>query len=64
MQPLWRKNGNGGRETPHGESWETLRKGGTAGIYVVVMGGLRHSELNVTRRPGRQSMMFHGRLRR
>lgn len=38
MQPLWRKNGNGGRETPHGESWETLRKGGTAGIYVVVMG--------------------------
>jgi len=38
MQPSWRKNVNIGHETPRGESWDTLRKGGTAGIYVVVMG--------------------------
>ena len=26
------------RSAPQGESWEGLRKGGTAGIYVVIMG--------------------------
>lgn len=41
MQPSWRSEGVENslvRKTPEGENWETLRKGGTAGIYVVLMG--------------------------
>jgi len=38
MQPSWRKEGELLRDVPRDESWQTLRKGGTAGIYVVVMG--------------------------
>lgn len=41
MQPSWRTEGLDDslvRQTPEGEKWEALRKGGTAGIYVVVMG--------------------------
>ena len=26
------------RDVPQGETWQTLRKGGTAGIYVVIIG--------------------------
>lgn len=40
MQPSWRKNEGSvalDRKTPRGETWQGLRKGGTAGIYVVVM---------------------------
>jgi len=44
LQPSWRQfqgtNGrfNLGRETPKAETWQALKKGGTSGIYVVVMG--------------------------
>lgn len=44
MQPAWRKfHGADGplnlvRDIPIDETWNGLRKGGTAGIYVVVMG--------------------------
>jgi hypothetical protein len=39
MQPSWRRKGSPLiRNTPKGETWQTLRKGGMAGIYVVVMG--------------------------
>ena len=39
MQPSWRNNGESlVREVPRGESWQTVRKGGTSGMYVVVIG--------------------------
>ena len=40
MQPSWRNPGGGPlvRDVPEGETWQTLRKGGTAGIYVVIIG--------------------------
>jgi hypothetical protein len=45
MQPGWRKDDTHVvtslvlfRDTPQGETWQGLRKGGTAGIYVIVMG--------------------------
>ena len=39
LQPSWRIEGDLLiRSAPQGESWEGLRKGGTAGIYVVIMG--------------------------
>ena len=39
MQPSWRNQGGAlVRDVPQGETWQTLRKGGTAGIYVVMMG--------------------------
>ena len=39
MQPSWRNNGEVlMHEVPCGESWQTLRKGGTSGIYVAVIG--------------------------
>jgi hypothetical protein len=43
MQPSWRTTGlQAGRtlfrDVPTGETWEVLKKGGTAGIYIVVMG--------------------------
>jgi hypothetical protein len=45
MQPSWRlfrRAGDGPlnlvRDTPEAEAWQGLRKGGTAGIYVLVMG--------------------------
>ena len=40
MQPSWRTNEGSVAldcKTPRGETWQGLRKGGTAGIYVVVM---------------------------
>lgn len=43
LQPSWRqfKGGNSllhlVRETPKAETWQALKKGGTSGIYVVVM---------------------------
>jgi hypothetical protein len=44
MQPSWRLfQGLDGsldlvRETPKAETWQGLKKGGTAGIYIVMMG--------------------------
>lgn len=39
MQPSWRKEGDVlVRGTPEDENWQVLRKGGTAGIYTVIMG--------------------------
>ena len=39
MQPSWRNQGGAlMHDVPQGETWQTLRKGGTAGIYVVMMG--------------------------
>lgn len=39
LQPSWRIDGDSlVRSPPQGESWEGLRKGGTAGIYIVIMG--------------------------
>ena len=43
MQPTWRTNDSEtgfslSRDIPNDETWQALRKGGTAGIYVVVMG--------------------------
>ena len=39
MQPSWRIDGDlFVRSAPQGETWEGLRKGGTAGIYVVIVG--------------------------
>jgi hypothetical protein len=39
MQPSWRNQGGQlMRDVPQGETWQTLKKGGTAGIYVVIMG--------------------------
>ena len=44
MQPGWRKDGGRSittlvlfRDTPLGETWQGLKKGGTAGIYVIVL---------------------------
>lgn len=42
LQPPWRKNNSDAcfplsRDIPNGETWQSLRKGGTAGIYVVVV---------------------------
>jgi hypothetical protein len=44
LQPGWRKDDIRSlitlvlfRDAPQGETWQGLRKGGTAGIYVVVM---------------------------
>jgi hypothetical protein len=39
MQPSWRRNEANlplFRDVPNGETWQALRKGGTAGVYVVV----------------------------
>ena len=39
MQPSWRDQGGPlVRDVPKDETWQTLRKGGTAGIYVVIIG--------------------------
>jgi hypothetical protein len=39
MQPSWRQEGESlMRSVPQGETWQLLRKGGTSGIYVVVVG--------------------------
>jgi hypothetical protein len=40
LQPSWRAQGDEilGRNMPTGENWSLLRKGGSAGIYTVVMG--------------------------
>ena len=39
MQPSWRMEGDWLiREVPEDETWHTLRKGGTSGIYVVIVG--------------------------
>jgi hypothetical protein len=40
LQPSWRAQGDGflGCNVPRGENWPLLRKGGTAGIYTVVIG--------------------------
>jgi hypothetical protein len=42
IQPDWRKDDIEGslmffRDVPIGETWQGMRKGGTAGIYIVVM---------------------------
>lgn len=39
LQPSWRKMDNGRltKDTPDGEKWRGLMKGGTAGIYTVVV---------------------------
>ena len=39
MQPSWQRNEANlplFRDVPDGETWQTLRKGGTAGIYLIV----------------------------
>jgi hypothetical protein len=39
MQPSWRNEGDLlVCETPKGEKWQVLRKGGASGIYTIVMG--------------------------
>ena len=39
MQPSWRNQGGQlVRDVPQGETWQTLKKGGMSGIYVVIMG--------------------------
>lgn len=39
MQPSWRKEGASlTRDVPQGENWETLMKGGSSGIYIIVIG--------------------------
>ena len=39
LQPSWRIDGESFvLSAPKGENWEGLRKGGTSGIYIVVMG--------------------------
>lgn len=39
LQPAWRPRPSGGlsREPPPSEQWASLKKGGSAGLYVVVM---------------------------
>lgn len=39
LQPLWRVQGDGtfGQNAPVEEDWQALRKGGTTGIYTVVI---------------------------
>lgn len=39
MQPSWRTEGNLLiRDVPEDETWQALRKGGTSGIYIVIVG--------------------------
>ena len=38
MQPSWRNQGELLRDIPQGETWQTLKKGGTSGIYIVIIG--------------------------
>ena len=39
MQPSWRTEGGLLiRDVPEDETWQTLRKGGTSGIYIVIVG--------------------------
>jgi hypothetical protein len=39
MQPSWRNQGGQlVRDVPPDETWQTLKKGGSCGIYVVIMG--------------------------
>jgi hypothetical protein len=39
LQPSWRNGGNSlGSSPPLGETWEGLRKGGTAGFYLIIIG--------------------------
>lgn len=39
LQPSWRIDGDSLlRLVPPGETWDGLRKGGTAGIYIVIIG--------------------------
>ena len=39
MQPSWRTEGDLLiRDVPEDETWQTLRKGGTSGIYIVIVG--------------------------
>ena len=39
VQPSWRNEGGTfRRNVPPGESWQVLKKGSTAGVYVVVVG--------------------------
>ena len=39
MQPSWRGNGASLiRDVPEDENWKILKKGGTSGMYVVVVG--------------------------
>jgi len=43
MQPSWRASGPEAilsplRDMPTGKTWQAIRKGGTAGVYTVVMG--------------------------
>ena len=39
MQPSWRVEGELLiHEVPEDETWQTLRKGGTSGIYIVIVG--------------------------
>lgn len=39
VQPEWRKQTDGplSRDAPEQESWASLKKGGSAGLYIVVM---------------------------
>ena len=53
MQPSWRKEGESLTcNVPQGETWQTLRKGGTASIYIVIIGlswwiGAQHARCDV-----------------
>jgi hypothetical protein len=40
LQPTWRIKADGsfGRDIPAGEDWQSLKKGGSAGVYTLVMG--------------------------
>ena len=40
LQPAWRikPDGSFGRDIPASEDWQSLKKGGSAGIYTIVMG--------------------------
>lgn len=39
MQPSWRnQEGQLVHDVPKGETWQTLKKGGSSSIYVVIMG--------------------------
>ena len=39
LQPTWRIKANGsfGRDIPESEDWQSLKKGGSAGMYTLVM---------------------------
>jgi hypothetical protein len=53
IQPSWRVNGGSlSREVPWDETWQMLRKGGTSGVYTVIMGlswwiAAQHTERDV-----------------